>query len=446
MFITHFFDLLSTVDDYLWSYAGIPAILVLGVLLSVRGRFFQIFQLPKIWRIFFGFFKKEELDPNYKEPTRGVTPLQAFFASIGGCIGIGNIVVVCSAVQIGGPGAIFWMWIASFLGMIVKYSEIYLGITYRIPNNLGTYNGGPMYFVQQVTSKKWVPQLICLLLCVYGADMYLFRIMTRSIVTSWHINQYAVIAFLLIAILIAGKKGLGWAGKASSIIIPAFLVAYIGISAVVFFNNAAQIPGLFRLIITSAFTGHAALGAFTGAGMLLAMSQGMKRACYAGDIGIGYASVIHAETEETNPAKQAALGVFGIFIDTFIVCTTSVMLILVTGLWNQGIHEERAVAMALGKYIPHVDWIWPIFIFLLGYSTIIAIFSVGKRAAQILSPKYGERAYFIYATCAFLLFSFIGSEIQIMTIMSLTGVCLLLINISTIFLLRKRVSFKIPSA
>jgi AGCS family alanine or glycine:cation symporter len=172
----------------------------------------------------------------------------------------------------------------------------------------------------------------------------------------------------------------------------------------------------------------------------------MKRACYAGDIGIGYASVIHSESDETNPAKQAALGVFGIFIDTFVVCTTSVMLILTTGLWSQGLHEERVVAQALGQYVPHIDWVWPIFIFLLGYSTIIAIFNVGKKSAEILSPRYGERTYFVYATLAFIVFSFVGSETQIMTFMSLTGVCLLLINITTIFALRKRVSFKIPSA
>lgn len=444
MFFDYFFHILSIVDDCLWSYAGIPAILILGLLLSVQGRFFQVFQLPKIWRIFFGFFKEEQ-DPTHKKPTRGIPPLQAFFASIGGCIGIGNIVVVCSAVQIGGPGAIFWMWIASFLGMIVKYSEIYLGITYRVQNNEGSYNGGPMYFVRQVTNQTWVPKLICFLLCLYGADMYLFRIMTRSIVTSWGLNQFGVIAFLLSAILIAGKKGLGWVGKACSIIIPGFLVVFVGISMIVFYHHAAEIPKFFVLIFQSAFTGHAALGAFTGAGLLLTMSQGMKRACYAGDIGIGYASVIHAESDETNPARQAALGVFGIFIDTFVVCTTSVMLALTTGLWNTGLHEERVVAQALGQYVPHIDWVWPIFIFLLGYSTIIAIFNVGRKAAVILSPRYGERTYFIYATLAFLTFSFVGTESQIMTFMSLTGVCLLLINISTIFALRKRVSFKIPS-
>ncbi len=439
----YFFYFLSLVDDFLWSYAGVPAILVLGLILSTHAKFFQVFQIPRIWRIFFGLLKEEHKPQQQHE--RGVPPLQAFFASLGGVIGIGNVVVVCSAVQIGGPGAIFWMWVASFLGMIVKYSEIYLGITYRIPNKEGTYDGGPMYFVQKATSNKWVPQLICLLLCMYGADMYLFRIMTRSIVTSWGLNQYAVIAFLITVILIAGKKGLGWAGKASSIIIPVFLAAFVGISMVVFISNAAQIPSLLMIIVKSAFTGHAALGAFTGATLLMTMSQGMKRACYAGDIGIGYASVIHAESDEHNPAKQAALGVFGIFIDTFVVCTTSVMLILITGLWNQGIHEERVVAMALSQYIPYIDILWPIFIFLLGYSTIIAIFNVGKKAATFLSPKYGERTYFVYATAVFLIFSFVGSEAQIMTIMSMTGVCLLLINLLTILSLRRKISFKIPS-
>lgn len=437
------FSYLDFVDSTFWSYLGVPGILVLGLYFSTKARFMQILQFPRVWNIFYALLSKKE-EVKKAEKTRGINPIKAFFAAVGGCIGVGNVVVVCTAVQLGGPGAVFWMWIAAFFGMIVKYSEIYLGIKYRIQNKNGGYDGGPMYFLQKATHHTWIAQLACILLCIYGVDVYLFRTITHSFTNWWGLNQYLVITALLGAVLLGGQKGVEQVGKISSTIVPLFLMGFVTCSMWVFIKNWAVIPSVFMDIFTSAFTPRAAVGAFTGATMLTTITHGMKRACYSGDIGIGYASIIHSETEEADPARQASLGILEIFLDTFVVCTVSVLLILVTNVWHQGIPEDQLLAHVLGEYIPMINILWPIFIFMLGYSTILAVFASGTKAAKFLLPKDGAFFYKVYATVVFVIFSFIGTDSQIMTIMSTTGGLLLALNIWGIFRLRKEIQFKIP--
>lgn len=432
-----FFQTLCFIDGCIWDFIGVPAILLLGLFLSIKAGWFQILDFGKITRLFFSFLHSTH------EPKRGLHPLKVFFASLGGCIGIGNIVVVCTAVQVGGPGAVFWMWIAALIGMIVKYSEVYLGIKYRIKNNDDSYDGGPMYFLQKATSNWWIPRIVCVLLCIYGVDMYLFRIVTDTMVQMWGFNQYAVVLGLLGVVIYTTRRGIEGVSTIASIIIPVFLTVFITVSALILIRNIAYVPGVIKLILKSAFTGHAAVGAFTGSGLLLTMSQGMKRACYSSDIGIGYASVINSETDEADPAKQAALSIFGVFIDTFVICTMSVFLILITGLWNQGIHEGKIIALAIEDHVSFITILWPLFIFLLGYSNIIAIFSVGEKAAEFLSPLNGKKWYLAYAIPVFLLFSFVGTKQQLLTIMSMTGILLLLINLWGILKLYKNVSFSL---
>lgn len=436
------FNYIELIDDNFWNYLGVPVLLVLGFYFSVKAGFMQLTHFGKISKIFFSFLDKSA--PKKGAPVeRGIPAIKAFFAAVGGCIGIANLVAVCGAVQIGGPGAVFWMWIAAFLGMIVKYAEIYLGVTYRVKNKTGGYDGGPMYFLQHATNQTWIPKLVCVLLCIYGIDMYIFRTVTHSFITSWGWNPYLVTVGLLCAVIFGGEKGIERVGTISSIIVPFFLIAFIGCSTWIFATNWHLIPGMFAIIFKSAFTRHAAVGAFTGASLLTTISYGMKRACYTGDIGIGYASIIHSESRETNAAKQAALGIFGIFLDTFVVCTMSVFLILLTGAWHQGIHEEQIVPHVLSQYIPGIHYLWPLFVFMLGYSTLLAIFASGKKAAKFLHPEYGPTLYNIYAIIMFWVFSFVGTDAQIMAPMSLVGGLLLVINVWGMIKLRNKISYKI---
>lgn len=435
---TSLFALLDIVDDFSWSYIGVPAILLFGVYFSFKAGWLQFLKFPKITSIFFNFLKTDT-----GQERRGVHPLQAFFAAVGGCIGVGNVVSVCTAVQIGGPGAIVWMWLAALLGMIVKYSEIYLAVKYRVDNKDKSYDGGPMYYLKKADPSGLLTKLFCFFMCIYGVEVYMFKLMTHSFVTTWGFDKNLVIIGLLLLILIAGKRGVESIGRISAVLIPLFLTIFMGASAWIFANNLQGVVNAFRLIFSSAFTGHAAVGAFAGSTLLMTVSNGMKRACYTGDIGVGYAGIIHAESDEKSPERQATLGIFGIFLDTFVICTLSVLLIVVTGLWKLPIHQEKLVATALGMYIPHVDYLWPVFVFLLGYSSLIAFFAAGKKSAKFLSRKYGERLFTLYATLAFLLFSFYGDENNMLTFMSTIGICLLIINMYGIFRLRNHISFSL---
>lgn len=423
-------------EDILWLYFGIPLIMAFGIILTFMSRCFQLRSFGRILKLFWGFFKKsQDIQP-------GVHPLKAFFASIGGCIGVGNVVVVCTAVQIGGPGALFWIWVAAFFGMLIKYAEIYLGIKYRVPNLRGSYSGGPIYYLQRVFKSSWMPKVVCLLLCIYGVEVLQFNIVVQSVSHNYGLNPFLVMAGLLFLVLYAGAGGVRRVGELCSAIIPLFTFFYVSMGIWVLVANAAQVPSVLATVFSSAFTGHAPVGVFAGSSIVLAMSQGVRRGCYTGDVGIGYASVIHSETTMQKPAFQASLAIMEIFIDTFVIVTTSLLVILVTGVWKEPIHESRLVQTAFAAYYPHVEYIMPIFLFLLGYSTIIAYFCFGLNSSEFLSQKWGRKVYYVVSAMAFIAFSFVESA-HALSVMAICGALLLIVNIVGMYKLRKEIGFNL---
>ena len=433
------FYYLEGFEEFLWSYLAVPTLVALSLYLSFQSNFFQIRKLPHVIKKFFSLLRVREHDE------RGIHPLKAFFACVGGCVGVGNIAAICSAIQIGGPGALFWIWVTAIAGMLIKYGEVYLGLRYRVPNDKGGYNGGPMYFLQKVFKTSAVPKFVALLLCVYGVEVYQFSIVTDSIVTNFEINQYLVIFVLLGLVIFAGSGGIRRVGNISSAIIPFFVLLYIGMGLWVLGNHITMIPTVMAQVFTDAFTGTAALGGFVGSSLMIAMSQGVRRACYTGDLGVGYASVIHSESNVTIPQEQASLVIFDIFLDTFMICTTSVMLILVTGVWHESMGAGMMVQAALGQHFPYMHLFMPLFLFLLGYSTINAYFCVGLKCAEFLSPKRGRWVFYVYAIVALIIFSFAGVA-QAQTTMTIVNGLLLLINCYGIFRLRNEISYELEAA
>lgn len=434
-----FFQRLDLFEHLLWTCLGVPIVIFLGLFLSIKSNFFQIRHLPTVFKTFISFFKVKSSTED-----RGVHPLKAFFAAVGGCVGIGNIVGICTAVQWGGPGALFWIWLTAIVGMIIKYSEVFLGLRYRVPNGKGGYNGGPMYFLAAAFKNSWIPQIVCFLLCIYGVEVYQFSVITHSISTNWGLNSYFVIGLLLLLVIFAGSGGVRRVGNISSKSLPVFVFIYVGMGLWVLVNHLSALPELFSEVITSAFTGHAALGGFAGAGIMATMSHGIRRGCYTGDIGVGYASVIHSESSAQVPEKQASLAIFDIFLDTFIVCTTTLLIILATGIWHQPMEAGLLVQTALGEYFPYMHFFMPIFLFMLGYNTINAYFCVGLKCAEHLAPQWGRTAYFAYAVVALILFSFTGTT-QAQSVMAIAGVSLLIINGIGIFKLRNEISFQLQA-
>ena len=440
--IEQIFTFMEAVDELFWWYIGAPSLLIIGSYLSIKSRFFQIRQFPRIVRIFKTFARQKD-----DASVRGVAPINAFFASVGGAIGVGNLVSVCFSIQVGGPGAVFWMWVAALLGMLVKYGEIYLGVKFRIKNNENSYTGGPMIFLKHVPGGKFWSVFATILMCLYGIEIYIFRVVTSSICHGWNLNPYLVIPALLLLVIGVGRGGVSIVGKICSVVIPFFLAAYLSMGLWVLLQNIALLPSLFYSIFVHAFTPHAALGAFAGNTMMLAVSHGVRRACYTGDIGVGYSSTMHAETKESIPARQAALGVIDIFLDSFVVCSMSMLLVLISGMWHTcDVPPVFMIAETLAQYFPYVNIIWPLFIFLLGYTTMIAFFAAGRRAATILIPTYGVGLYMSFAAILFLLFSFLGTESQCLAMMSLVGCLLLVCNLYGLFFLKDEIVFDVDHA
>lgn len=427
-------DLIFSFENFLWAYIGVPLVGLLGLSLTVQSKFAQFRNLPLATKTFLSLFKKQ------KDTKKGISPLRAFFASIGGSVGVGNVVGVCTAVQIGGPGALFWIWVTALAGAIVKYSEVYLGMRYRQINDKGEYCGGPMYYLRQAVDKPWISTAVALLLCLYGVEIFQFSVVTNSIASNLGINLFVVIGVFLAMIILAGMGGIRRVGMISSALIPLFVFLYVGMGLWVLVQNIDQIPAVFGNVFTSAFSGHAALGGFAGSALITTISQGVRRGCYTGDIGIGYASVIHSESSVVVPEKQALLVIFEIFLDTFLICTSSVAIVLVTGVWQESVEAMMLVQVALGKYFSYMHFFMPFFLFLVGYATINAYYSVGLKCAEFLMPKVGRRIYQFYAACVLILFSFLDTLLA-QSVMAIAGGLLLVMNSIGIFMLRKEISF-----
>jgi AGCS family alanine or glycine:cation symporter len=431
--------LLEVLDNSLWAYAALPSLLVLGFYFSFWTKFVQFRKFPQIFRSFIKLLFHRNHDG------KGVHPLKAFFTCISGCTGIGNVVAICTAVQLGGPGALFWIWVCAIAGSIIKYSEVYLGLRYRETNEKGKFQGGPMYFLRKVYKAPIIPKLICVLLCIYGVEIYQFSVVTNTVTANLGISKIMVVLTLLALVIGASSGGVNRVGRICSFFVPCFIVVYVFMGSWVLIQNITEVPKVISLIISSAFTGHASVGAFAGSSILITMTQGIRRGCYSGDVGVGYASVVHSESNEKVPERQASLAIFDIFLDSFLVCTTSVLIVLLTGVWQEPIEASMLVQKGLAQHFPFMDFFMPLFLFLLGYSTVIAYFCTGLKCAEHLSPTWGRLVYYGYAVLSLFMFSFIETY-QALIIMSITGGLLLVINLYGIYRLRHEISFDIPAS
>ena len=284
------FDFLGSVEGKLWGFIGFPVILLFGCFLTLKSRAMQIRKFPEIVREFIGYFTGPKSTTSLAN--EGIGPLRAFFTSIGGCLGIGNVVGVATAVQIGGPGALFWIWVTSILGSLVKYSEVYIGIKHRRTMADGTHKGGPMFFLHDAFKSKIPSIFFCILLCLYGVEIYQFNIVATVTADAFQCHKIWTILVLLSLVFWAAKGGLKRVSAIASILVPFFISLYLIMGLWVIVNYASEIPNLLCDIFSSAFTPRAAEGGFIGSSVLLTLSRGVRSGCYSSDIGIGYASIM----------------------------------------------------------------------------------------------------------------------------------------------------------
>ena len=428
------FIFLTKIDELLWDFIDLLIILLVGIYFTITSKFFQFRALLKLKPYI------KELIQCSQKASQGVNPLKLYFASIGGMIGLGNIVTVASAITFGGPGSIIWLWIASFLGMLVKYSEVYLGIKYRKSNDNKGFDGGPMYYLKSAFKNRGVPVVVSILLCIYGAEVSQFLILTDSIVKTFTLNRYLIIFILLLSVTFTSVKGIKRFATISSIMLPPFMLCYIIIGLWIILDNLLILPKVFSLVFLSFLNYEDCIGGIVSGGTLLSAHYGVSRAVYSGDIGIGYDSIIQSETQSLQPEKQARMSIFSLFTDS-LVCTISILLLLVTGIWEvKGLQSSEYVVGALRLYLPSIEYFTTILFIFAGFTTISGYLVVGQKSAKYLNKRFGSIIYMFYSILVFIFFSFYGQE-QVIMIMSVSGGLLMLINIIGVFKLRKKIKF-----
>lgn len=430
------FNIITFLDDFFWSYIGWALIVGTGIYLTFISRGLQ-------FRALFNF--RTNIKDIYAEASSsnnsGIHPFKLYFASVGGMVGLGNIVFISLALMIGGPGSIFWTILASLSGMLLKYAEIYLGVKYRVQNPNGTFNGGPMYFLQKAFKPKIFAYIFAFLLCLYGVEISNFLIIVDRLEHSFEFNRYAIILVLLVTVIYSSIGGISRLANICSVIMPVFMIGYILFAVYIIACNASILPEFFKTVLVSAFTGHAQLGGFVGSSMILSAYLGISKTVYSGDIGIGYDSIVQSETTIVNPRKQATLAIYALFTDAIICILTNTML-GVTGAWYTLNHLEPSdiVAQSLSGYIPYSDLFMTLLLFFAGFTTIIAYLVAGTKCAQFINPKYGKIIYLLYAVFAFIFFCNF-SQTNVIIIMSFLSGLLVLLNVCGILRLRKDIEF-----
>lgn len=337
------------INDFIWGPPLLILLLGVGIYFSIRLGFPQITKIKAIWKN--AFRKKEE-----KKGKGNISSFQAFLVGLGGIVGSGNIAGVATAVASGGPGALFWMWIAAFFGMATKFAEITLGIFYRKKKG-DEYTGGPMYYLRDGVKSKFLAGLYAVLailsyiviVAMVDTNTIVSTITDKFAISPWIIG---VILMVIVGIIIFG--GIKKIGKFSSKIVPAMGIFYIASGLLVILFNITEVPNAFATIIKAAFTPQAAFGGFAGASIAQIIRYGMARGMYSNEAGLGTAAITHSTAKVEHPIEQALWGPVEVFVDTIIVCTITGLVVVISGQWTSGVDGAPLIMSAFDKTLPGI--------------------------------------------------------------------------------------------
>jgi AGCS family alanine or glycine:cation symporter len=377
---------IATASDVAFGPVTIALILGTGIYLTIGLKF-----LPwrHLWR---GL--RQAYDPRLAPRTGDAfSPRDGLMTALAGMVGIGKIVGVATAIHLGGPGALFWMWMTAFVGMGTRYAEAYLAVTYREVTPDGTILAGPMYYIKHGLGAKWVwlggLYAACACIQAFGPSAQSNTIAdvlkTNVGVPTWGTQILLIVSILLV--LVGGVKRLA---NAANAIVPLMVGTYLIAGLAVIAINITAIPAAFMTIITSAFTGSAAVGGFAGAAIIEAIRYGVARGIFANEAGVGSAAIAHGTADSDDAVQQGVLGAVGVFVDTIIVCSITGFVIVVTGVWQTGETGATLAVMAFDAAFPGLGG--PVVAFsvvLFGYTTLLAWGLYGSRALAYL---FGEKA------------------------------------------------------
>jgi AGCS family alanine or glycine:cation symporter len=399
-------DFVGKVTGMLWG----PFMLILlvggGVFLTIRLGFIQFRYFGYMWKQTFGslFGKKSSVKDN-DDMEGNLTPFQAVTTALASTVGASNIVGVPVAIFFGGPGAVFWMWMTALFGMITKYAEVVLGVLYREKNENGEFVGGPMYYLKNGLKSKFLGHLYAFLfmLTIVSGIMVQANSAAGSAATLGIPTSISgIIITIVVGIIVVG--GVKRVGKVSEKFVPMMASLYVLGCFIIILSNISSIPGVFALIFKSAFTGHAAVGGFAGSIVAQTLRWGVARGAYSNEAGMGSAPIAHAAAKTDHPVRQGMWGMFSVFFDTLLICTMTALVILSSGIWQDGSIEASGMTAVVftNFYGPIGGIVVSVSILMFVISTIYVILFYGERLAEYLfGKKFSLFMRYLYLAACF---------------------------------------------
>lgn len=380
--IHHYVALLN---GLVWGTPMLILILGTGLFLMVALKGMPLLRILMGFRLMWGGRIKGD------ETTGDVSPFQALMTCLSATVGTGNIAGVATAIFLGGPGALFWMWCTALVGMATKYSEIVLAVHYREKDERGEYCGGPMYAIKNGLSKSWV--WLGFVFAVFGGlagfgigNMVQSNSMAEVMESSFHVERWVtgLVTTIIVALVILG--GIKRIAKVSASLVPLMCVGYVAMSLVVLGIYIDRVPDAFVLIFTHAFTPAAATGGFAGAAVMMAMQYGVARGIFSNEAGLGTAGIAQAAGTTNSPVRSGLIGMIGTFIDTIIICSMTGLAIICSGVWTSGVKGASLSTAAFESALPGVG----------GY--LVAVALIVFTFTTILGwSYYGEKCWIYLA-------------------------------------------------
>ncbi len=404
----------SAVNDFVWGVPAMICIIGVGLLLSIRTGFLQIREFPYMLRVTIGrmFHKKEAREG-------AMTPFQAVCTALAATVGTGNIAGVAGAIAIGGPGAVFWMWISAFLGMCTKFSEVTLAVYYREKNEKGDYTGGPMYYMKNGLGKNfmWLASIYSALgiLTVFGTGNAT-QVNTITAAVNSALLNYGVIGegmkgtvnlgigiLITAVVLLVLVGGIRRIGMVTERLVPFMAVLYVVLGLGVMLLNAGKVPGVFAMIVQSAFSPAAFTGGIVGS-MFTSMKRGVSRGIFSNEAGLGTGSIAHATADTKEAVQQGYWGIFEVFADTIVICTLTAMVILCSGVeigYGAAAGAELTISGFTRVYGSWVSVFTAVAMCCFAFSTIIGWGFYGTRCCEFLfGSKYNKAFMIVYSLMA----------------------------------------------
>ena len=383
--------IVNQINGIVWGPLMLVLILGTGFFLMVGLKAYPLRHIGQAFKLLIHGRHPEE---DHTEDKGQISPFNALMTSLSATIGTGNIAGVATAISLGGPGALFWMWCTALVGMATKYAEAVCAVQYREIDDDGNYAGGPMYYIKNGLGNQW--RWLAVAFAFFGtiagfgigntvqansvADAMQSSFQIPPAVTS------GLLVVLVAAVLLGGVKRIA---SVAGLLVPFMAGTYLLLGFVVLAMNITDIPAAIALIVDSAFTGTAATGGFAGAGIMLAIQFGVARGVFSNEAGLGSAPIAHAASQTDDPVRQGTIAMLGTFIDTLIVCSVTGLVIVLTGQWTTGEGGAALTAAAFAAVLPYGDMMVSVGLCLFAFTTVLGWSYYGERCAVYL---FGTKA------------------------------------------------------